>query len=118
MGSAGFVHNLTHKHGKLGPRAAKMVFIRYPEYTKGYAMYGGQPNGSMTEVDSRNVDFLDDEFPSIGEIKTDLMLYDLSLDDQLSLSEWENMNTHRVIEDSTPLTKPCHRGWCSIDRQR
>jgi len=26
-GSAGYVHNPTHKHGKLGPRATKMVFI-------------------------------------------------------------------------------------------
>jgi len=25
-GSAGYVHNPTHKHGKLGPRAIKMVF--------------------------------------------------------------------------------------------
>jgi len=26
-GSAGYVHNPTHKHGKLSPRATKMVFI-------------------------------------------------------------------------------------------
>ena len=38
--STGYVHNLTHKHGKHGPRATKMVFIRYPEYSKGYVMYG------------------------------------------------------------------------------
>jgi len=34
-GSAGYVHNPTHKHGKLGPSATKMVFIRYPERSKG-----------------------------------------------------------------------------------
>jgi len=27
-GWLGYMHNLTHKHGKLGPRAMKMVFIR------------------------------------------------------------------------------------------
>jgi len=26
-GSAGYVHNPTHKHGNLGPRATKMIFI-------------------------------------------------------------------------------------------
>ena len=36
--SAGYVHNPTHKHGKLGPRATKMVFIRYPVHSKGYVM--------------------------------------------------------------------------------
>jgi len=36
------------------------------------------------EVDSHSVDFLEDEFPNIGEIKTDLALYELPLDDSLS----------------------------------
>jgi len=71
-GSAGYVHNPTNKHGELGPRAAKMVFIRYPEHSKGYVMYGEHRNGGMKEVDSRNVDFLEDEFPSISEVKKDL----------------------------------------------
>jgi len=38
-GSTGYVHNPTHKHRKLGPRATKMVFIRYPAHSKGYVMY-------------------------------------------------------------------------------
>ena len=50
-------------------------------------MYGEQPNGGTTEVGSRNVNFLEDEFPSIGEIKTDLRFYELLLDDQLSIGE-------------------------------
>ena len=37
-------------------------------------MYREHPNGGMTEIESRNVDFLEDEFPSIGEIKKDLKL--------------------------------------------
>jgi len=37
-GSAGYVRNPTHKHGKLGPRGTKMVFIRYPAQSKGYEM--------------------------------------------------------------------------------
>jgi len=48
----------------------------------------------MTEVDLYNVDFLEDEFRNIGEIKTDLALYELLLDDQLSPSKGEDCNTH------------------------
>ena len=40
-------------------------------------MYREHPNGGMTEIESRNVDFLEDEFPSVGEIKKDLDLYEL-----------------------------------------
>ena len=54
-----------------------MVSIRYPTHSKGYAMYGKHPHGGITEIDSRNVDLLKDEFPSISEIKKDLKLYDL-----------------------------------------
>jgi len=40
-------------------------------------MYGEHPNGGMIEIESCNVDFLEDEFPSIGEIKKDFKLYEL-----------------------------------------
>jgi len=99
-GSAGYVQSPTHKYGKLGPRATKMVFIGYPKHSKGYVMYDNHHNGGMMKVDSHNVEFLEDEFPSIGEIKNDLALFELPLDDQLSLSEREDVNTHRITEDS------------------
>ena len=50
-------------------------------------MYGEHPNSGMTKLDSYNVDFLEDEFPSTGKIKTDLALYELPLDNQLSVGE-------------------------------
>ena len=61
-------------------------------------MYGEHLDGGMTEVDSRNVEFFEDEFLSIGEIKQDIALYELPLDDQLSLGEGEDLNTHRITE--------------------
>jgi len=76
-GSAGFVHSPTQKHGKLGPRTTKMGFIRYPEHFKGYVMFREHPNAGMMEIDPHNVEFLKDQFPSIGEIKNDLALYEL-----------------------------------------
>jgi len=83
--SAGYVHNPTHKHEKLGPRAIKMVFIRCPAQSKGYVMYGEHPNGGMREIDSRNVDFLEDEFPTIGEVKKDVKLFELQQNIQPSV---------------------------------
>jgi len=49
-------------------------------------MYGEHPNGGLIEVDSCNVEFLEDEFSSIGEIKQDIALYELLLNDQLFLN--------------------------------
>ena len=54
-------------------------------------MFGEHPNGGMTEVDSRSIDFLEDEFSSIGEIKQDIQLYELQFDIGLSLGEGENV---------------------------
>lgn len=96
-GSAGYVHNPTHRYGKLGPRATKMVFIRYPEHSKGYVMYREHLSGGMKEIDSRNVDFFEDEFPTIGEVKQDLQLYELQ--PNLPLGEGEDMYTNRITED-------------------
>ena len=40
-------------------------------------MIGEQPNGSVTEVESRDVDFIENEFPSRGEVDKDLTLYEM-----------------------------------------
>ena len=76
-GSAGYVHNTSHKFGKLGPRARKHIFIRYSESSKGYVMYGEHPDGGMTEIESRDVEFLEKDFPSTSNTKEDLELYEL-----------------------------------------
>ncbi|KAL0445209.1 UNVERIFIED_CONTAM: hypothetical protein Slati_2243600 [Sesamum latifolium] len=72
MGSVGFVHSTSHKCGKLGPRASKLILIRYCEHSKGYVMYGEHPDKGMAEIESRDVDFPKDEFPSISEVKGNL----------------------------------------------
>ena len=71
-GYAVFVHSTSHKYGKLGPRASKKIFIRYSESSKGYVMYGEHSNGGMTEIESRDVNFIEDDNPSISEAKEDL----------------------------------------------
>ena len=52
--------------------AFKMVFKRYPENSKRYMVYGEHLSGDMIEIDSHNVDVLEHEFPSVGEMKKDL----------------------------------------------
>ncbi|KAL0413193.1 UNVERIFIED_CONTAM: hypothetical protein Sradi_1521000 [Sesamum radiatum] len=76
-GWVGFVHSTSHKYEKLGPRACKLIFIRYCEHSKGYVMYGEHPDKGMTEIESCDVDFLEDDFPSISEVKGNLELYKL-----------------------------------------
>ena len=53
-------------------------------------MYGKHPNSGMMEVDSCNITFLEDEFPSVGEVKEDLELYELQLDNEIYLGDREN----------------------------
>ena len=40
-------------------------------------MYGEHSNGGMTEIESHDVNFIEDEFPSISEAKQNLQLYEL-----------------------------------------
>jgi len=75
-GSAGIVHDTSHKYGKLGPRGKKCIFIRYSEHSKGYVLIGEQTDGRVTEIESRDVDFIEDEFPTRGEVERNLEFYE------------------------------------------
>ena len=77
QGSIGYVHNTSHRYGKLEPRGKKCVFIRYSEHSKGYVLIGEQPDGSVTELDSRDFDFIENEFPNICEVEKNLTLYEM-----------------------------------------
>ena len=76
-GSTGYVHNTSHRYGKLGPRGKKCIFIRYSEHSKSYVLIGEQADGSVTELESRDVDFIEIEFPNIGEVEKNLTLYEM-----------------------------------------
>jgi len=76
-GCAAFVHDSSHQHGKLGPRGKKSIFIRYSEHSKGYVFIGEQSSGSVTEFESRDVIFLENEFPRKGEIGQEFSLYEV-----------------------------------------
>ena len=62
-GCAAYVHNLSHEYGKLGPKRKKCIFIRYSKSSKGYIFLGEDINGSVIEIESRDVVFLEEDFP-------------------------------------------------------
>ena len=76
-GSVGFVYDTSYKYGKLGPRGKKCIFIWYWEHSKGYVLIGEQPDGRVTETESQDVDFIENEYPTKGEVNKDLELYEL-----------------------------------------
>ena len=80
-GSAAFVHDPSSKFGKLGPRGKKCIFIRYPEHSKRYVFIGKQADGSISKLESRDVTFLENDFPQRGDITLDLDLFEIDESD-------------------------------------
>ena len=61
----------------LGPRGKKRIYICYSEHSKGYVLIGTQFDGSVTEIESRNVNFLEEDFLSKCEVRKDVELYEM-----------------------------------------
>ena len=76
-GCAAYIHNTSHEYGKLGPRGKKCIFIRYYEHSKGFVFIGEKTNGRVTEIESRDVVFLEKVFPKTGEVEKDFQLYEM-----------------------------------------
>ena len=94
-GSTSYVHNTSHRYGKLGPRGKMCIFIRYYEHSKCYMLIGEQPDGSVTELESRDVDFIESEFPNKGEVEKNLTLYEMK--------DQEGGTPSRLIEDKEEI---------------
>ena len=61
-GYATYVHDSSHKYGKLGPKGKKSIFIRYSEHSKGHVFIGENESGSVTEFESQDATFLENLF--------------------------------------------------------
>ena len=82
------------------------MFFRYPAHSKRYVVYKECPNYGITQIDSCNVDYLEDDFHITGEIKKYIELYELQQDIQPSFHEDENLNSNQVIkDDALPLSE-------------
>ncbi|KAL0313189.1 UNVERIFIED_CONTAM: Retrovirus-related Pol polyprotein from transposon TNT 1-94 [Sesamum radiatum] len=89
-GLSRFVHCTSHRYGKLDPRASKLIFIRYY--------------------------FLEEDFPSISEVKGNLELYELR-DPQGGASitvEGETPHSYLVINGDNE-SNPKLSGSCSLE---
>ena len=86
QGSAAYIHNLTHKFGKLGAISKKCIFIIYSEHSKGYVFISEQADGPVSELESRDVSFLENEFPNIGEVDKDFQFYELEDPNEIIIS--------------------------------
>ena len=75
-GCAAYVHNSSHKYGKLCPRGKKSIFIRYNEQSKIYVFIGEQEGANIIEFESRDVTVLENDFPRQGQIGEGLLLYE------------------------------------------
>jgi hypothetical protein len=72
-------------------------------------MYVEHPNGGMTEIESRDIDFIETDFPNIGEDNRDLDLYELKEDEGTLPSSSEGGGLHPrpiITEDSGSGLQP------------
>ena len=76
-GCAAYVHNVSHEYGKFGPKGKKCIFIRYSNSSKGYIFLGEDINGSVIEIESRDVVFLEKDFLGRGEMDRDTHFYEM-----------------------------------------
>ena len=83
-GCAAYVHDQAPEHGKLSARGKKCIFLRYSETSKGYVFLGENDTGHVTELESRDTRFLEEDFPRRGEVDRDLHLYEMEDSDQLN----------------------------------
>nr|XP_016512375.1 PREDICTED: uncharacterized protein LOC107829426 [Nicotiana tabacum] len=105
-GCAVYTHDSSHKYGKLGPRGKKSIFIRYSETSKGYVFIDQQDSGSVTEFESRDVTFLEDEFPKKGEVGQNLTLFEImdqEVQGSLHLSG-RNLADDELVSHQRPLS--------------
>ena len=87
-GCAAYVHDTSHQFGKLGPRGKKCIFIRYSHHSKGFDFIGEGSDGRITEIESRDVTFIEDYFPIKGTVDRSSHLLELETDQEANPIEW------------------------------
>ena len=76
-GCVTYVHNVSHEYGNIGPKGKEYIFITYSEFSKSYIFLGEDINGSVTEIESRDVVFLEENFSRQGKIDRDTHFYEM-----------------------------------------
>ena len=121
-GCTAYVHDSSHKYGKLGPKGKNSIFIRYWEHSKGHIFIGENESRSVTEFESRDVTFLENKFPRKGDIDQDLNLFEMGDQDDLLIpsqvgdihgSVPRSPNPSRNDNDESGLVPLDHQPWRS-----
>ena len=60
----------------MSPRTRKCIFLQYPKGSKRYVFLGENDDGTRTELESRNANFLEQKFPSIRETSRDVEFFE------------------------------------------
>ena len=76
--------------------------MRYPEVSKGYVFIGEQENSTVTEFESRDVIFIENEFPKLGDVGQDFTLYETKEMDILRLLYSSGRNLEEEDNDLLP----------------
>ena len=111
-GCTAYVHDTSSEFGKLGPRGKKSVFVRYSDVSKGYVFVREQDSGTITEFESRDVIFIENEFPKLGQIGQEQTLYETQdMDASGSLHSsgrnfTRNENVDSLIETDANVPNP------------
>ena len=68
-GLVAYIYNDSYRYGKLGPKGKKCIFIRYSKQSKGYVFIGENKDGTVTEVESRDIVFVNLFLSNMVKIK-------------------------------------------------
>ena len=80
--------------------------MRYSEVSKGYIFIGEQENGTVTEFESRDVVFIENEFPKLGDVGQDFTLYETQEMDTQRLLHSSGRNLEKEDNDLLPPNDP------------
>lgn len=109
----GYIYDISHRYGKLALEK-KVYLYKILKIFKGYVLLGEHSNGIVTEKESHNVDFIDNEFSSRDKVDRSLKLHEIVDQEEMAprgLVESEE-EIHQAITDfesnlslsgSTPL---------------
>ena len=112
-GCATYVHNNSPQYEKLGPTRKKCIFIRYSKLSKGFVFVGEEADERMTEFESQDFIFLEEDYPTRCEIDKDFQFYKMKDSDygapshlvkglEETLNPLENSGSDYVL-DPTPM---------------
>ena len=64
-------------------------------------MYGEHPDGGRTKIDSHDVEFIENDFPKLGNTVKNLDLHELVKDEELitSSSEWGELISNPMVAE-------------------